>query len=255
MSNLWSVAQACVWAATRDHIAVREVGPNDILLALNEGPLIEIAHVIAWREAVAGVSFPSVLEAAEVLLDHCQHGEVELLGRKNGKGTASPIPVNVLLRLEIADDSSRKEPIAQPCNAFGTQRDWWSDLTVDRSYVLKRWHQILSPPSEPTPVLRETTSSVPTVVAPPATEAEVAVWAKPIVDRIDADGRQITRTQFAELIREKFAHPDLSNKMIDKVWETSTPGGWRKGGQGRLPARKAVAEWRPYLVPKSRETN
>jgi len=28
MSNLWSVAQACVWAATRDHIAVKEVRPR-----------------------------------------------------------------------------------------------------------------------------------------------------------------------------------------------------------------------------------
>jgi hypothetical protein len=83
MKTWWSVAEACVWVATRDLEAVAAVPPGATLSQL--GPL--------GRTAGKG-ALPSVLAVAEVLPDLCGRGEIDIQGRQILKADTKPIPAD-----------------------------------------------------------------------------------------------------------------------------------------------------------------
>lgn len=96
----------------------------------------------------------------------------------------------------------------------------------------------------------------PLAVPPPCERAKVsfdasdiAAWAKPIIDRVVADGRQLKREQFTQLVLEKLDR-DAQGTVIAAAWAKATPEGWRQEGGGRLPDRKVVDDWRTYLADK-----
>jgi hypothetical protein len=80
---------------------------------------------------------------------------------------------------------------------------------------------------------------------------ELIAWVQPIIDRINADGLQLKREQFIEMVL-KF-DLDASPSVIDMAWKETAPPMWREEGGGRLPRRKMVDDWRRYLPQKVKQ--
>jgi hypothetical protein len=85
-----------------------------------------------------------------------------------------------------------------------------------------------------------------------AVDCELIEWLRPILDRIVADGRQLTRAEFTDMVRKKF-NRDARASEIDRAWEATAQPKWREVGGGTIPEAKRVADWNTYLKPKAKE--
>jgi hypothetical protein len=137
MKTWWSVAEACVWAATRDLEAVAAVPPGATLSQL--GPL--------GRAAGKG-ALPSVQAAAEALPGLCRRGEIDIQGRQILKADTKPIPAplwqRLCLRHEIlwtgpGRNIRREVLIAASPGVFSPRSIWWGDLVVRRADAVRVW--------------------------------------------------------------------------------------------------------------------
>lgn len=151
MADDWSYLQACVWAATRDRVAVRAVRPTHTLLQWEmDGSPVHDSHITTWREHVAVAAgheaFPTFWEASAQLLLRCQDGAAELRGRKRGKGDPVAIDTRDLCQVEIDD---RPCAVIDPLNPAAL---WWEDLAISRPFVLGLWPDPIASYAPPTTV-------------------------------------------------------------------------------------------------------
>jgi hypothetical protein len=77
-------------------------------------------------------------------------------------------------------------------------------------------------------------------------DREIITLAKPVIDRIAADGRQLRRTDFGPLLRE-LTGDWLPGKVADRLWAELARAEWRKSGKRREGT--LVEDWRSYLKP------
>ena len=182
-------------------------------------------------------------EAEQTLIRAFLSEDLECLGRFGAEAAQwQPLPLDcfrwpVQIRanhniLETADDASVEQH-----KAIREHVSVWIDLRVSKS-KLKAWHL-----SRGLAAIPESADS-----ADASADEEILAWAKPIVDRIAAAGRQLRRDQFDAMVEERFARR-LSPKASDRLWPVAVPASWRKPSQGRLKEAAKVADWREYENP------
>jgi hypothetical protein len=110
----------------------------------------------------------------------------------------------------------------------------WRGVTVERAA-----------PQQPA-ADRAPTTALPDAAA---TDSEILGWAKSVIERVVGDGRQLRRADFDAMLRMEFG-VRLPPKAEDRFWSLAAPDGWRKQGQGKLPADRRVVDWRVYLEPQ-----
>lgn len=94
------------------------------------------------------------------------------------------------------------------------------------------------------------TVDTPTGSSSAGSEIDGKAMARIVVEAIKADGRQLTRKAFKEMAGE-LIKPRPSGPAFADLWGELVPDEWREQGQGALPTRRRVEDWRAYLPKNS----
>lgn len=211
MKPFLTIPEACVWAATREDEAVDAVTQSD-----PEG-----AHFLVEDAAHdAFFALPAL----------CAEGRLTIYGTERDQGDTAPIPRDAWAELEITHSDRWRGFIAAVRDLVrNSEARWWTRLKVRSADVLTIW------PAD--------ADDAPAAIA--ATDEEIAQYTRPILERIEADGRQARRDQVRTLVEEKFGR--LSKKRFDRLWPKLAPQSWQAPKQGRLPTNRQVEDMKPYL--------
>jgi len=182
-----------------------------------------------------------------------RHAEVCVTGL-NGNGR----------RVEIDKDVFRtKAVINRVADAISTAdgRLHWSAVMVELRQAVERatsgaakddGRRFIAFPDRAGPAWAEAHASLTSKQSPAFLgDLEIIALARPVIERIAADGRQLRRPHFEPLLRE-LAGDRLPPKAGDRLWPELARPEWRESG--KRPKGKLVDDWRAYLKPVAKPT-
>ncbi len=236
----WNIAQACVWAATREQDFVDRVWTRDSRFStsstISSRSLIE-ASIDVCMEQVArgGKSTPTVSDAQSLIAAACAAGTLSMFGRKCGGGDLEKIPQETWAILQIRDHD-RFGVIAASPDMSDNRASWWDELRVLRDEVQKLWRsvQIEDARMDETlkEVLRESDSSPnSTCGGPSPPPPEFVVWAS----SEHAQGRLITEMKAKTAMTHALGVEPGRNKL--RLWLKTLDADW-KAVRGTPPPRR-----------------
>jgi len=137
---MWTVAMACIWAATRDSEAIAHVQINEPNAAhwLHREPASDPARSHLLGQA-GFEPLPTIGAALRALQEHAARGTIVVRGLRMHEGDAVAIPSDAWANLQIVTwDRLPEEFIAAPPGHHPT-RAWWSRLRVLPDELFKVW--------------------------------------------------------------------------------------------------------------------
>jgi hypothetical protein len=202
-------------------------GPGDVMVGL----LLESDEVMAKWEApeslLEGEKIPLGTLIGRLLNESwptylLSHSQVVVTGL-NDRGERVAVDKDVFQTNSIVERSSHSVRTADG-------RLHWSAVMVELRRESQAGEHIQGAEAVPTPAL--------------LSDSEITALARPVIERIAADGRQLRRQDFEPMLRE-LTGDRLPTKAADRLWRELARPEWRMSGKRR--EGELVENWRFYL--------
>ncbi|TAJ84705.1 hypothetical protein [Reyranella sp.] len=138
MSSQWTIAQACVWIATRDERLVNAVDARDLLANAEDFVAARTLPPLDETEVGDKKTPTPVADACVALLEACQAAAIVVYGRRRGVAPIVIVPGDDWVNLEIRDDASRGVVAASSEDRSLTSQ-WWDNLLLLADAVVRHW--------------------------------------------------------------------------------------------------------------------
>jgi hypothetical protein len=240
-SSQWTIPELCVWLVTSRRAAVNEL-PSSAKDSLKYANQIHEGAYAARDDVIEAAQLGKIVVTAA--------GEADPWRRNPERVT---LPREFWNNAEIEDAGSwQAGPDAFWCVArrLGQPAEEYRDLLVDSAKA-----KALRPAggqSRPEPNAQAMEDQAAGEASEIAPAKEIAAAVASGIERIVADGRQLSKMQFKEVAHDRFGLA-VQSQTIDEAWSIAAHESWRTQGGGNIKAVRRVTDWRSYF-PKESQT-